>query len=439
MKKRFMFLLIALLSLALIVGCSSKEESGGSSSEPDETNQQEKTNTEEEEVKLSGKLKIWTFFGQVEDMAEQFMKKYPEVEVEVQLFPGDEYQTKLLTALQTGDQVPDVFDLERGYIGKFIDSQFLENLSDMGAEELVKDYVPYVQELGRDSEGNLKAISDHSSPGGVWYKRDVAKKWLGTDDPDEISAMIDSFDKIIELGKKVYEESNGEVHLIQNYGGINDLFAYNTEPWVIDGKLNIDPKWEEAYQIMNDIFDNEVDAKQPFMSAGWGSSLNDGSVVLTLAPAWAQFMIDNEDGKAEGQYGVAKPPMGYYQGGTYRAIYSGSENKELAYEFIKFIASEEWQQYNLEATGNTPGLLTVYENNLETFRSPIFGDQDILTPYYELMKSLPPLKADKYGEEILSKWRNISSQGVQNNLTFEEVVEIFKQEVQNEFPEIEVE
>jgi multiple sugar transport system substrate-binding protein len=434
MKKWLLLILTAILTMGLIVGCSNDSVNGTK----DQGNNEGAGTTKNEDT-LSGKITVWTFFSQVKDMAEQFMKKYPNVEVEVQVFPGDEYQTKLLTALQSGNNVPDIFDLERGYIGKFINSKYLADLSAMGGEDLVKDYVPYVQELGRDSKGTLRAISDHSSPGGLWYIKENAKKWLGTDDPEEISAMVDSWDKIIELGKKVYEESNGKVHLIDNYGSVNDVFAYNTEPWVKDGKLNIDPKWLEAYEIMEEIFTNKVDAKLPFMSAGWGNALNDGSVVFCLAPAWAQFMIDNDGGKAVNKYGVAKPPMGYYQGGTYRAIYEGSDNKELAYKFIEYIAGSEWQQWNLENNGNMPGLLTVYEDNLETFKSEVFGDQNILKPYYELVKSLPPVKADQYGEEILSKWRKISSEGIQNGQDIDEVLKRFKSEVKNTFPELEVE
>lgn len=421
MKKWLSWILVAVLTIGPIVGCANDGGSG-----------------EADPEKLSGKLTIWTFFAQVKDMAEQFEKKYPDVEVEVQVFPGDEYQTKLLTALQSGRNVPDVFDLERGYIGKFINSKYVADLSAMGGEDLVKDYVPYVQELGRDSKGTLRAVSDHSSPGGFWYIKDNAKKWLGTDDPEEISKMVDSWDKIIKLGKKVYEKSNGKVHLIDNYGSVNDVYAYNTKPWVKDGKLNIDPKWTEAYAVMEKMYANNVDGKLAFMSAGWGNALNDGSVVLTLAPAWAQFMIDNKDGKAADKYGVAKTPMGYYQGGTWRAIYEGSDNKELAYQFIKFIASEEWQQWNLENTGNLPGLLPVYEDNLKTFKSEVFGDQNILEPYYELVKSLPPVKADKYNEEILSKWRSISSEGIQNGQDINQVLKRFKSEVKNAFPELEV-
>lgn len=389
--------------------------------------------------KLEGELVIWTFFGQVEDMAKQFMVKHPDVKVEVKIFPGDQYQTKLLTALASREGAPDIFDLERGYIGKFINAPFAENLSDMGAEELVEDYVPYVQELGRDNEGNIRAISDHSSPGGYVYIRENAKKYLGTDDPDKISAMVDSWDKVIDLGKKVAADSNDEVHLISNAGDLFDIEGYNLDPWTKDGQLVIDSRWEEVYETQLRIRNEGVDAKLGFFSGGWGNAMNDGSVVLTAMPAWAGFMINNKDDQAVGKFGVAKTPSGYYMGGTYRAIYSESKNKELAYEFVKYIASPEWQEHNLEATGNTPGSMKVYEDNMDTFTSKFYGDQKILKPYYELMKSLPALKATEYGEEIFGKWKKHATEGINNNKPYQEVVEAFKKDVGNSFRDLKVE
>ncbi len=387
---------------------------------------------------LKGHLVIWTFFDQVKDMADQFHAKNPGVTIDVKLFPGDQYQTKLLTALQSGRDVPDIFDLERGYIGKFINSKFLTDLSAMGGDDLVKDYIPYVKELGYSEDGKLRAVSDHSSPGGFWYLRDVAKKYLGTDDPKKIGDMVNSWDKIIDLGKNVAAESGGKEHLIQNAGDLFDIEAYNTQPWVKDGKLNIDPKWKTIYETQLKIRQNNVDAKLPFMSAGWGNALNDGSVVLTSMPAWAGFMVDNKDNKANGKYGVAATPEGFYEGGTYRGIYDKSPNKALAYEFIKYIAGVEWQQHNLEKTGNMPGNAKVYENNLTTFKSPLFGDENILVPYYNTVKNIPPLKADKYGEDILSKWRTVAGDGITNNKSFDDVVAAFKKEVKNAFPELNV-
>ncbi|PQP88233.1 hypothetical protein CPT76_20470 [Paenibacillus sp. AR247] len=431
-KKWLMMVLSVLLVGSMLAGCGSKASDSSSTASGDDSGKAA------ESGELKGHLVIWTFFDQVKDMADQFQAKNPGVTVDVKMFPGDQYQTKLLTALQSGRDVPDIFDLERGYIGKFIDSKFLTDLSAMGAEDLVKDYIPYVQELGRSQDGKLRAISDHSSPGGFWYLRDTAKKYLGTDDPDKVSDMVSSWDKIIELGKKVAADSGGKVHLIQNAGDLFDIEAYNTQPWVKDGKLNIDPKWQTIYQTQLDIRKNNVDAKLPFMSAGWGNALNDGSVVLTSMPAWAGFMVDNKDDKAKGKYGVAKTPEGFYSGGTYRGIYEKSKNKDLAYEFIKYIAGEEWQQHNLEKTGNMPGNGKVYEANLDTYKSPLFGDENVLKPYYETVVKIPATKPDKYGEDIMSKWRKVAGDGVTNNRSFDDVVTDFKKEVKNAFPELNV-
>ncbi|ANF95175.1 ABC transporter substrate-binding protein [Paenibacillus bovis] len=414
-----------LLIAAMLVGCGGKDKQSTAS--------QPARNASGE---LEGNLVVWTFFDQVEDMAAQFMKENPKVKVEVKTFPGDDYQTKLLTALQSGQNVPDVFDLERSYIGKFIDSKYLSDLSAMGAEDLVANYVPYVQALGRASDNTIRAVSDHSSPGGFWYIRENAQKYLGTDDPDQISDMVNSWDKIIALGQKVEQQSQGQVHLISNSGDLFDIEAYNTEPWVKDGKLNIDPKWEQYYTIQQQINDNNVDAKLSFMSAGWGNALNDGSVVLTTMPAWASFMIDNDNGAAKGKYGVARTPEGYYNGGTYRGIYRESPNQELAYEFIKYIAGEKWQQHNLEATGNMPGNAKVYEKNLNTFTSEITGDQKVMKVYYDVVKDLPALQPDKYSEEILSTWRKVAKEGITNHTDYAAVLANFTKQVQNAFPEI---
>lgn len=438
---KWISVLLALVLVFAITGCgksTSKDNNqpgqGAGANEPG----QNETPGDNEDKALEGKLVIWTFFDQVQDMGKQFEAKHPGVTVEVNMFPGDQYQTKLLSAFQSGNDVPDIFDLERGYIGKFIDSQFLADLSAMGIEDDLKEYIPYVRELGRAADGTIRAVSDHSSPGSFWYVRETAKQYLGTDDPSEISAMVDSWDKIIELGKKVYADSNGQVHLMANAGDVFDIAAYNTEPWVKDGKLNIDSKWKDYYEIQQSIRANNVDAKLGFMSAGWGNALNEGTVVLSAMPAWATFMIDNKEDKAVGKFGVAKTPEGFYVGGTYRGIYEKSPNKELALEFIKYIASPEWQQHNLEKTGNMPGSGEVYKDNMETFKHPFLGDQNPMEIYYDLVNGMPGISPDKYSEEVLSKWRKIAGEGITNKTSYDDVVATLKKEVKSAFPEIQV-
>ncbi|TCP29453.1 carbohydrate ABC transporter substrate-binding protein (CUT1 family) [Scopulibacillus darangshiensis] len=419
MKKFFSLSLIMILILSMLAGCSTVESAGKANDD----------NT----------LVIWTFFGDVKLMAKKFEEKYPNDHVIVKVFPGDQYKTKLQTALQAGgDDAPDIFDLERSYMGKFINSDFPVNLTKIGGEELVKGYVPYVQELGRDKDGDLMAVADTSSPGGFWCKKANAKKWLGTDDPEKISKMVESWDKIIKLGEKINKKSHGKVHLISHFGDVYNVEAYHLQPFVKDKTLQIDDGWKKAYKIQKEIFQNDVGAHLEFMSAGWNNALNEGNVILTAMPAWASFMIDNEDGKAENKYAVAKTPKGLYFGGTYRAINRASDKKKLAYKFLKFVTSKEWQQFNLEKTGNAPALKSVYKDNFDSYTSPLTGHLKILKQYYDLVEDVPAQKAGKYSEDLLGTWRIVAGQGIKDDKDFNDVVTQFKKKVRILYPEIKV-
>lgn len=424
-------LMTTVLATGVLTACGSKPNNNSTA-----TNSPAASVAPVDPAKLSGTLSLWTFFDGTKGIATAFEKKYPNVKVDVKVFPGDQYQIKLLSALQSGKDVPDVLDLERSYVGKFIESPFLMDLAPIGAADLVKNYIPYVSELGKSSDGKIKAISDQSSPGGFWYLKENAKKYLGTDDSTQISEMVNSYDKIVELGKKVAKQSDGKVHLIANAGDLFDIASYNTQPFYLNGKLNIDPRWEKVYNSQKEIRTNNVDGKLPFMSAGWGNALNDGSVVLVAMPAWATFMIGNKDNKAVGKFGVAKTPEGFYNGGTFRAIYNKTANKDIAAEFIKFSASAEWQNADLLARGNMPALLSVYDANLDKYTAPLTGDQKVLQPYYAMMKSMPVIKSDKYSDSILSLWRKTAGQGITDNKSYADVVAAFQKEVKAAFPEL---
>ncbi len=434
MKKRLNILFITLILTAVLAACSSDADNEGDNSGTD--NEVSEDMSPED---FEGDLDIWTFFGDVELMAERFEEKYPNVNVNVEVFPGDQYQTKLMNAINSNTDVPDIFDLERSYMGKFINQEFVADLTELGADELVEDYIPYVKELGMGEDGSVRAISDHASPGAFWYRRDLAEEYLGTDDPEEVSEMVSDWDSIIELGQQVQDDSNGEVHLISHFGDVFNTEKNNPELWLEDNSLVIDDQWNEIFENMKSIRDLGIDAKLGYHSGGWGDALNEGGVIMFANPAWASFMVGNEDGEAEGKYGLAETPSGYYEGGTYRAMFDGSDNKALAYEFIKFIAGEEWQQYNLEETGNMPALQSLYEENGDSFTHEFFGDQKVLETYYELLMDIPANRATENNNDITTLWYDATSEAIDKGQSYNDAMESFKASVQNNYPEIEVE
>lgn len=49
---------------------------------------------------------------------------------------------------------------------------------------------PYLAELGTNNKGTFVDIPNTAAPGGVFYRRDLAKEYFGTDDPEEIGKMM---------------------------------------------------------------------------------------------------------------------------------------------------------------------------------------------------------------------------------------------------------
>ena len=180
-------------------------------------------------TKAEGEINLWTNLSQ-EEMnfyVEEFNKIVPGVKVNLTVMPSNEYRTKLQNAFRTGTNAPDVVTFEISDFGAYIDTDLLENLSQeqYGAEEVLSDMIPYVQELSRDKDGNIKGLTWQSTPGGFWYRKDLAREYLGTDDPEELYSMMSDWDKIIEVGKEVWEKSDGKIALLSDVEDILQIYA----------------------------------------------------------------------------------------------------------------------------------------------------------------------------------------------------------------------
>lgn len=81
-------------------------------------------------------------------------------------------------ALESGVGAPDVFTGEIAFLKQWIDTGYWENLSEepYNAEEVSKDIVPYIFDLGKDKDGNVRALSWQTTPGGSYYKRSIVKE-----------------------------------------------------------------------------------------------------------------------------------------------------------------------------------------------------------------------------------------------------------------------
>ena len=292
---------------------------------------------------LSGTLEVWGWTTDPEYQIEAFEKAYPNVTVNYTMI-GTDYDTKMQTIVDNRTEGPDVFYADVKTVKNYIESDAWETLTDDPYNIDVSDSEDYTVKLGSDSDGNVKALSYQATPGGFWYKRDLAKKYLGTDDPDEISEMLSTTEGMLDVAEKLKEGSNGETHMFASYKDLWQFANYGMRSvaWVDGNKFQMDDYIPEFFDLAKTVRDNDYDAKIDTWSEAWYASCADDSVFGYAEPTWGlQYVIQTGAPDSEGNWGLASMPAAYFNGGSYLGVYQESQNKELAAEYVKFVCTNK--------------------------------------------------------------------------------------------------
>ena len=292
---------------------------------------------------LSGTLEVWGWTTDPQYQIEAFEKAYPNVTVNYTMI-GTDYDTKMQTIVDNRTEGPDVFYADVKTVKNYIESDAWETLTDDPYNIDVSDSEDYTVKIASDSDGNVKALSYQATPGGFWYKRDLAKKYLGTDDPDEISEMLSTTEGMLDVAEKLKAGSNGETHMFASYKDLWQFANYGMRSvaWVDGNKFQMDDYIPEFFDLAKTVRDNDYDAKIDTWSEAWYASCADDSVFGYAEPTWGlQYVIQTGAPDSEGNWGIASMPAAYFNGGSYLGIYQESQNKELAAEYVKFVCTNK--------------------------------------------------------------------------------------------------
>lgn len=449
MKKKLLSIILSAAMLAgALAGCGKSSEApaettGGTQNAPVESSQAAGSEAAGgnaaaetagvDPASVTGEFTYWTFTDAANNLVKEFNKVYPNVKVDLQVFGGDEYKTKILTALQSGDNVPDVFDLEEGYMYEFMDSEMLADLSYIGIEDLTKDFYDFQVAGMKDTSGTFKSLLFQSSPVGIWYLRDACEKWLGTSDPKEISAMMTDWDTTMALAKDVYEKSNGEVYLWGNMGEMLKIDAFSFAPLVQDGKLNITEDWTNIIDGMRTMHESGYSAEINTWSSEWAAAWNEGKLLFRIMPSW-DFFTDWDANT--GNVGIAVPYRGSWEGGTGVCVYNESENKDLAGTFLKYLMTDEFQIANAESYNQVPASKRVCQELANGYTSEQFGGQNLMETYNEICSKITGITPDKYTRAVQNLFGKVATDGIKAGEDNDTIISNFKKELHDKYPEV---
>jgi len=323
------------LAVAALAGCSSSGGGKDESAAPGTT-----------------KLDMWVFAdvhaGYYKEMAKQWNEKNPDdkVDLNITVYPYQDMHDKLLLAVNSGQGLPDLADIEVGKFANFVkgDNPPLADLTD-AAKPYVDDIVKARLDL-YSRNGKIYGFPTHVGAfvgfyntellGGAGIDYTTIKTW------DDFEAAGVKYNKA--TGKAFSIASTGvfftEPLAIAQNGG--QLFAGGGMGDVAVNSPEVVKTMEKFQQMKKEGALSTIPGGSPDSEEGYGA-INKGDFAAVVYPAWYTSRFVDYMPDLAGKIAIAPAPqvpgskvLTIGGGGTGTTVLKGTKHEEFAKKFLAF-------------------------------------------------------------------------------------------------------
>jgi ABC-type glycerol-3-phosphate transport system substrate-binding protein len=373
---------------------------------------------------VKGKLTVWSFTDEMKTMIEKYLKPAnKDAQINYWQTSSDQFQFKLDPVLASGNGVPDVFTLESSFVRKYVESGLLLDLTSIYEKHKAK-LLAYPVEVGTYN-GKVYALSWQANPGAMFYRRSMAKKYLGTDDPAKVQALFSNFSKFMDTAKTLYEKSGGKCVVVSSLEDLRyPVLGARKQPWIVNGKLVIDPVMEQYMDICKTLRDNKWESGVGQWSDGWFQGMKDDlkdrdrkplEVFSYFLPAWGLYYVLRPNAPdTEGDWAMVQGPSPYYWGGTWLAAYKNTKDPQAALAMIEwFTANDNFLEQWAKETRDMVTSTTVINKVKGDGNEPYLAGQNQYAAFADLVKNVNGKLTQKNDEAINSTfWEEVYAYAV---------------------------
>lgn len=303
----------------------------------------------------TGTITMWardsdqTFVSQLVDGFNQSQK---DVQVKLTLIPAANFVQKFGASAATGS-APDVAAIDLVYLPYFSSKNTLADLTERSKELTYMDKLSPAHLRLATYEGKLYALPFSAEASVLYYNKDLFKK-AGLDPntaPKTYAEIKTAAAKIRALGADYYgyyfsgSSGGGYAFTCVPYiwaaggdllagEGANEKAIIDSSPGVRDGLTFFKDLWDSGVVPASAKTDTGADAMVAFQSGKVGMFGSGAFAVSTLKNM--DFGVAPLPGKTAGQ-------SSSFAGGDEIAIPSGSQNKDAAWKFLKYVTDTEAQ------------------------------------------------------------------------------------------------
>jgi hypothetical protein len=360
---------------------------------------------------------------------------------------GGVYQDKLDAALlanatASADDKVDLFLAEADYIIKYVDSDYTQDVEALGVTDLSNMY-DYTVQAATDSNGVLKGVSFQCCPSALIYRRSIAKDVLGTDDPDEVQALLSDWNKFDAVAAKAKAKG---YYMTASYAETYRTFSNNTtSAWVDDDNvLQFDSQivsWidqaktymDNGYTLSAGIWDDEKNV-QMFAS---------GKTMCFFGPAWYyNFSMGNAQDAEKGCYGdwaICEGPQAHFWGGTWLLAAAGSDNPTMIADIMNtFTVNQDVCSKLVSEQSQFSNNITVNNSfaNDASYGNDFLGGQNDTAVFAELAKNIKFEHKTQYDQLLNEEVQSAFKDYFLGTITEEEAYQNFYQYVNEKYPAI---
>ncbi len=463
--KRFagLFLTSLILMVMALTGCNSVNDNPNSSSIAptifeDDTNNNVATITDAPADKV---INVFSATDEVPNMVMKYKELHPDFPYEIKMFTfatvdGDFHLILDEFLAKGGVDTPDIYCIESSQVMKYSQGNAAKYAVpykelEIDVDNLAKeaDIAQYVIDIGTNPEGNIVGLGYQGTGGAFIYRRSIAKNVWGTDEPEAIKDKIGpGWDKFFEAAADLKAKGYG---IVSGSGDIWHSIENSAEmPWVVNGKLYIDPNREAFLDYAKQLKDNGYSNDTQDWTDDWYADIKGTGkkkIFGFFGPSWLinYVMQGNSGGNkiGEGTYGywaVCEPPIGFFWGGSWIFANKNSEHKEVIGDIIKWITLDSsgtgLQYYWANGTyaSNNGKLETVTSGTVmkkTVGKLDFLGYQNMFDVFDKAAKLANGKNITQYDISINSYWRDQVREYTAGKKTRGQAIADFKQKVKD--------
>lgn len=309
----------------------------------------------------------------------------------------------------------DVVAIDFGFVAKFAEGNGMTDLNKapFNAGQFKSRFVNYTFPQATTQDGRMVGMPTDVGPGSMFYRTDLLAKAKVT--PAQLNASWESY---IANGKKVVAANPG-VFLIPDASEAAQIILRtglkSGEGMFFDksNKVLISPtnaRFVRAFTVAKQIRDAKLDARAgAAFSPEWTTAFQKGNLATEFSGAWLVGHMQNWLAKDyAGKWNAQNLPGGSFAsyGGSFWGIPTQSQNKDAAWNFIKYLTTNPAQQVlAFKTTGAFPALKAAQSDSMFNEGVAYLGNQKTRLLWRSAAAKIQPIdvnKLDPVAEQIVN-------------------------------------